>query len=206
MSNIFKKHLSQAKLLIEFNKTKIPQSKVLPLEAERGFNKMPKPSAHDLFFDIEGLDKILNPEESDQDKQGIEYLFGIYDHDNKKEPYKYFWAHNQDEEKEKFIELLKFIDKHLKQYPDSHIYHFNHYEKTALTKLMSKHDTCIEQVNDLLRYGKLVDLHAVLNQGMQVSEKEYSLKNLDQFYQYKNYYILSIKLKIKSLNQVLLLD
>ena len=184
-SRIFKKHLSQAKLLIEFNKTKIPQSKVLPLEAERGFNKMPKPSAHDLFFDIEGLDKILNPEESDQDKQGIEYLFGIYDHDNKKEPYKYFWAHNQDEEKEKFIELLKFIDKHLKQYPDSHIYHFNHYEKTALTKLMSKHDTYIEQVNDLLRYGKLVDLHAVLNQGMQVSEKEYSLKNLEKFYQYK---------------------
>ena len=184
-SNIFKKHLSQAKLLIEFNKTKVPQSKVLPLEAERGFNKMPKPSEHDLFFDIEGLDKILNPEESDQDKQGIEYLFGIYDHDNKKEPYKYFWAHNQDEEKEKFIELLKFIDKHLKQYPDSHIYHFNHYEKTALTKLMSKHDTYIEQVNDILRYGKLVDLHAVLNQGMQVSEKEYSLKNLEKFYQYK---------------------
>ena len=184
-SRIFKKHLAQAKLLIEFNKTKIPQSKVLPLEAERGFNKMPKPSEHDLFFDIEGLDKILNPEESDQDKQGIEYLFGIYDHDNKKEPYKYFWAHNQDEEKEKFIELLKFIDKHLKQYPDSYIYHFNHYEKTALTKLMSKHDTCIEQVNDLLRYGKLVDLHAVLNQGMQVSEKEYSLKNLEKFYQYK---------------------
>jgi len=58
-SNIFKKHLSQAKLLIEFNKTKVPQSKVLPLEAERGFNKMPKPSEHDLFFDIEGLDKIL---------------------------------------------------------------------------------------------------------------------------------------------------
>ena len=184
-SRIFKKHLAQAKLLIEFKKTKIPQFKVLPLEAERGFNKMPKPSEHDLFFDIEGLDKILNPEESDQDKKGIEYLFGIYDHDNKKEPYKYFWAHNQNEEKEKFIALLKFIDKHLKQYPDSHIYHFNHYEKTALTKLMCKHDTYIEQVNDILRCGKLVDLHAVLNQGMQVSEKEYSLKNLEKFYQYK---------------------
>ncbi len=182
---IFQKHLVQAELLIEFKKTKIPQFKVLPLEVERGFNKMPKPSEHDLFFDIEGLDKILNSEESEQDKQALEYLFGIYDHDNKKEPYKYFWAHNQDEEKEKFIELLEFIDKHLKQYPDSHIYHFNHYEKTALTKLMSKHDTHLEQVNDLLRYGKLVDLLAVVNQGMQVSEREYSLKNLEKFYQYK---------------------
>ena len=146
---------------------------------------MPKSSPHDLFFDIEGLDKILNSEESEQDKQALEYLFGIYDHDNKKEPYKYFWAHNQDEEKEKFVELLEFIDKHLKKYPEAHIYHYNHYEKTALTKLMSKHDTHLEQVNDLLRYGKLVDLHAVVNQGIQVSEREYSLKNLEKFYGYK---------------------
>ena len=146
---------------------------------------MPEPSKHDLFFDIEGLDKILNSEESEQDKQALEYLFGIYDHDNKKEPYKYFWAHNQDEEKEKFIKLLEFLSKHLEKYPDSHIYHYNHYEKTALTKLMTKHDTQIEQVNDLLRYNKLVDLHAVVNQGIQVSEREYSLKNLEKFYQYK---------------------
>ena len=50
---------------------------------------------------------------------------------------------------------------------------------------MSKHDTHLEQVNDLLRYGKLVDLYAVVNQGMQVSEREYSLKNLEKFYQFK---------------------
>ena len=99
-SRIFTKHLAQAELIIEYKKTKIPQIKILPLEAERGFNKIPEPSEHDLFFDIEGLDKILNSEESEQDKQALEYLFGIYDHDNKKEPYKYFWAHNQDEEKE----------------------------------------------------------------------------------------------------------
>jgi len=184
-SIILNKHLSQAELLIKFKETKIPQYKILPLEDERGFNKMPKSSAHDLFFDIEGLDKILNSEESEQDKQALEYLFGIYDPDNKKEPYKYFWAHNQDEEKEKFVELLEFIDKHLKKYPEAHIYHYNHYEKTALTKLMSKHDTHLEQVNDLLRYGKLVDLHAVVNQGIQVSEREYSLKNLEKFYGYK---------------------
>ena len=184
-SIILNKHLSQAELLIKFKETKIPQYKILPLEDERGFNKIPKSSPHDLFFDIEGLDKILNSEESEQDKQALEYLFGIYDHDNKKEPYKYFWAHNQDEEKEKFVELLEFIDKHLKKYPEAHIYHYNHYEKTALTKLMSKHDTHLEQVNDLLRYGKLVDLHAVVNQGIQVSEREYSLKNLEKFYGYK---------------------
>jgi len=184
-SRIFIKHLNQAKLLVKYKKTKVPQFKTLPSEDDRGFNKIPKKSNHDLFFDIEGLDKILNSEEFEADKQALEYLFGIYDPGDKNAPYKYFWAHNQKEEKEKFIELLMFISSHLQKYPDAHIYHFNHYEKTALTKLMSKHDTCLEQVNDVLRYGKLIDLNAVVNQGMQVSEREYSLKNLEKFYNYK---------------------
>ena len=183
-SNIFKKHLSQTKLLIKSKETKKPEYKILPLINGRGFNKLPKPDAsgQDLFFDIEGLDKILNPEETDNDKSGLEYLFGIYNHANKEEPYKFFWAHNQNEEKKQFIELLNFIEKHLKKYPDAHIYHFNHYEKTVLTKLMTKHDSNIGQVNDLLRKGKLVDLHKVVTQGMQVSVREYSLKNLEKFY------------------------
>ena len=50
---------------------------------------------------------------------------------------------------------------------------------------MTKHDTNIEQVNDLLREGKLVDLHKVVTQGMQVSEREYSLKNLEKFYEFQ---------------------
>ena len=185
-SSVFKKHLSQAKLLIKSKETEKPEFKLLlPLKSGRGFNKLPKPSKYDLFFDIEGLDKILNPEESADNKSSLEYLFGVYNHENKKEPYKCFWAHKQNEEKEQFIELLNFIDKHLEKYPDCHIYHFNHYEKTTLTKLIKKHDARFEQVNDLLRKGKLVDLYNVVDQGIQVSEKEYSLKNLEKFYGFK---------------------
>ena len=116
--------------MIESKETKKPEYKILPLINGRGFNKLPKPDAsgQDLFFDIEGLDKILNPEETDNDKSGLEYLFGIYNHANKGESYKYFWAHNQKEEKKQFIDLLHFIEKHLKKYPEAHIYHFNHYE------------------------------------------------------------------------------
>ena len=87
-----------------------------------------------------------------------------------------FWAHNQSEEKEKFDDLLNFFEKHLNKYPDAHIYHFNHYEKTSLTKLSQKHGINTGRVNTLLREGRLVDLHKVVTQGMQVSEKEYSLK------------------------------
>ena len=182
---VFKTHLSQSKLLKKYQETGKPQIKLLPLKAGRGFNKMPKDSVNDLYFDIEGLDKILNPEENSQSKSGLEYLFGIYNHGNTKEPYTCFWAHNKEEEREQFIALLNFIEKHLKQYPESHIYHFNHYEKTALIKLCNKHDTNVEQVNDLLREGRLVDLKNIVNEAMQVSEKEYSLKNLEKYYSYK---------------------
>ena len=186
-ANILKKHLSQAKLINKFKSTNNPEYKILPSTRERGFNKLPKPdlNGQDLFFDIEGLDKILNPEETSNDKPGLEYLFGIYNHANKKEPYLYFWAHNQKEEKKQFKNLIDYFVKHLEKHPDAHIYHYNHYERTALTKLMTKHDVKIEQVNNLLRNGKLVDLFHVVTQGLQVSETEYSLKNLEKFYKFK---------------------
>ena len=181
-SSIFRTHHSQANLLMKQKETGKPEFKLLPVQNGRGFNKLPQPSKHDLFFDIEGLDKILNAEEAANSKSGLEYLFGIYYFENDEGIYVPFWAHNQKEEKEKFISLLDFIDKHLKKYPDCHIYHFNHYEKTALTNLIKKHGACIEQVNNLLREAKLVDLYNVVKQGMQVSEREYSLKKLEKFY------------------------
>ena len=80
--SVFKTHLSQAKLLKKYQETGKPQIKLLPLKEGRGFNKLPKHSINDLYFDIEGLDKILNPEENSQSKSGLEYLFGIYNHGN----------------------------------------------------------------------------------------------------------------------------
>ena len=54
-----------------------------------------------IFFDIEGLDKILNPEETSNDKSGLEYLLGFTIMQIKKNLI-YIWAHNQKEEKNNF--------------------------------------------------------------------------------------------------------
>jgi len=109
--NIFEKHLSQAKLVVKSKETGQPQINIFPQKEGRGFNKLPKKSAteNDLFFDIEGLDKILNPEEVEGNKSGLEYLFGIYNYGNKPNPFKYFWAHNSEEEKDSFYKLLDFL-------------------------------------------------------------------------------------------------
>jgi len=179
---VFKTHLSQAKLLMKSKKSKKPEQNILPLKYKRGFNKLPKSSNHDLFFDLEGVDKTLNPEDSATNVEGLEYLFGIYYIDNDKEVYLAYWSENQKEEEENFKKVLKFFNDHLKKYPECHIYHYNHYEKTALKKLMNKYNSNIEQINDLLREAKLVDLYNIVTQGMQVSEKEYSLKNLEKHY------------------------
>ena len=181
----FKTHLSQAKLMMKSIETGKPEHKLLEIKEHRGFNKLPKKTKNDIFFDIEGLDKVLNEEDSENNKTGLEYLFGLYYFENDKPNFKYFEAHNRNDEKKALINLLEFIGQHLKKYPDSYIYHYNHYEKTALINLVKKHDTNFEQVNDLLREEKLIDLFHVVKQGIQVSEKEYSLKNLEKYYGFK---------------------
>ena len=63
---------------------------------------------------------------------GLEYLFGVYYKENNKEIFKTYWAHDHEEEKEAFVSFMDFVRAHLKKYPNAYIYHYNHYETTAL--------------------------------------------------------------------------
>ena len=63
-----------------------------PLEAERGFGLLPKPSPGDLFFDIEG-DPFWDTD------RGLEYLFGVTDVRDGEPHFTALWAHDRDEEK-----------------------------------------------------------------------------------------------------------
>ena len=49
--------------------------------------------------------------------------------------FKYFWANNLDREDEKknFINLIEYLKKHFEKNPNAYLYHYNEYEKTALT-------------------------------------------------------------------------
>ena len=70
----------------------------------------------------------------------------------------------------------------IEKYPAAHIYHYGHYEETALKNLMSEHGTREFQVDQLLRNHKLVDLYKVVRQGLRISESSYSLKKVEHFY------------------------
>ena len=139
----------------------------------RGFHRLPEPDIGDLFFDMEG-----DPLE----EGGLEYLFGVYCYEDSGARFIPFWAHDRQQEGEAFGAFMGFVMNRLKRYPGMHIYHYAHYEETALKRLMSLHSTCEAEVDHLLRTGRLVDLYKVVREAVMVSEPRYSIKNLETFY------------------------
>ena len=166
---------SQAMLQYRARETGQRQVVALPLDPDgvRGFGRLPRPDAGDLFFDMEG-----NPLEDG----GLEYLFGVYLHEDGEARFRAFWAHDRAAERVAFEQFMDFVGEHLRRHPSAHIYHYASYEETALKKLMSVHATRESQVDNLLRRRKLVDLYKVVREGLRVSEPRYSIKNIEHFY------------------------
>ncbi|MGE4579125.1 MAG: TM0106 family RecB-like putative nuclease [Desulfuromonadales bacterium] len=142
----------------------------------KGFRRLPHPDPGDLFFDMEG-----DPLE----EGGLEYLFGVYYHDDGQPKFQPFWAHSRQEERQAFQDFMAFVMDRLARYPNMHIYHYAPYEETALKRLMSLHGTCEAEVDHLLRSEKLVDLYKVVRESLLASEPRYSIKNLETFYMEK---------------------
>ncbi|HEY5236288.1 MAG TPA: TM0106 family RecB-like putative nuclease, partial [Rhabdochlamydiaceae bacterium] len=116
---------------------------------------------------------------------GLEYLFGFYYLDNGVPVFKPFWAHDKEQEKRTFQEVMDFVTEHLSRHPDAHIYHYNHYEETAIKRLASRFGTREAELDNLLRGRKLVDLYKVVRDAIRTSEPGYSIKDLETFYMEK---------------------
>ena len=153
-----------------------PVFELLPLAEGRGFARLPEPNEGDLYFDMEG-----DPLE----EGGLEYLFGVYHFEDQKPRFRAFWAHTRDEERAAFEAFMDFVVAHLRQYPRAHIYHYAPYEPSALKRLMALHGTREAEVDALLRQHKLVDLYALVREGLRVGEDSYSIKALERFYSSK---------------------
>src|SRR5260370_12496317 len=69
-----------------------------------------------------------------------------------------------------------------KHYPGLHIYHYAPYEPAAIKRLAARHDTCIDEVDQVLRGKIFVDLYRVVRQSRRVSVESYSIKKLEGFY------------------------
>ena len=78
-----------------------------------------------------------------------------------------------------------FIDQTMAAWtsdPGMHVYHFGHYEPSALKRLMGRYATRGEELDKLLRAEKFVDLYPVTRQAVRAGVESYSIKKLEQFY------------------------
>lgn len=164
---------AQAALQYEKAKTGKDAWELLDYDEGKGLSRLPEPDRGDLYFDMEG--DPLYP-------GGLEYLFGVVTVTDGRPAFQAFWAHDHDQEKQAFVDFMAFLDGHLRQYPGACIYHYNHYETTALKRLAGRYGTCEEQLDNLLRRERFVDLYQVVRESIRTSEPRYSLKNLEIFY------------------------
>src|SRR3954451_21720531 len=163
----------QARLQVEQRTTGTPRYELLTPEDGRGFARLPYPSEGDLFFDMEG-DPFF--------EDGLEYLFGVTAVENGEPQFRAFWATSRSEEKRAFEDFIDYVMERLERFPDMHVYHYAPYEPTALKRLMGLHATREDEVDHLLRNEVLVDLYAVVRQGLRISQPSYSIKKVEAFY------------------------
>jgi predicted RecB family nuclease len=173
---VFARLRSQAVLQVHKRTTGENKVELISTDPGRGFDRLPKPHPADLFFDMEG--DPLYPD-------GLEYLFGVCVLAGEKLSFRAFWAHDHEQEKLTFAQFMEFLDQHLTEHPHAFIYHYNHYEVTALKRLAGRYAVAEHQLDDLLRRKKFVDLYKVVREGIRVSEPSYSLKILETFYMEK---------------------
>ncbi|MEV2276887.1 TM0106 family RecB-like putative nuclease [Nocardiopsis sp. NPDC049922] len=145
--------------------------------APDGLATLPAPSPGDVFFDMEGY-----PYHSTDGGRGLEYLFGATTEDEGAETFHAFWAHDRAQEKQALEDFVDFVTARIDADDAAHVYHYASYEVDRLKHLSSEYATREEEVNRLLREGRLVDLYTVVRKSLRVSQRSYSIKYLEPLY------------------------
>ena len=207
----FNKLLLQAKIQDRNrnNQTGIPVHELI--EAPE-LHLLPKRSQGDIWFDMEGDPHALGG-------RGLEYLFGAVYLEGSNLEFKTFGASDAAGEKKAFADFMDWVFKRLQDYPDMHIYHYADYENRTIKRLAQQYMTRMEQVNELLARGVLVDLFKVIRKSFRFSSSSLSLKEIEKIYgakhqgdvataadsivQYEHYLDLINEEKIDEANKVL---
>jgi uncharacterized protein len=118
----------------------------------------------EIFFDIEG-----DPE------NGVLYLFGVLVRENGIETYRPFLAERPGSEKQAFLECVEFLER----WPEAPIYHYHHYERTVLDRLIERHGADPARVARLAE--RLRDLSGAVTETCFLPVRSYSLKAVARY-------------------------
>lgn len=170
----------QTRVNREIDAGAIPEKEfILPIREYRGFNLLAESNPGDLFYDIEG-----HPYRGDE---GIEYLHGFaWKERDGNFKYHEIWAHTPEEERQALIDVVSFIKarRSIRGFENMRVYHFGHYEPSALRRLATRYATEETALQALIRERVFVDLSRVVMQAMRIGVESYSIKKLEQMYNF----------------------
>ena len=165
----------QARVQLESRGRVEPIHELRPLEEGKGLSRLPEPSPGDVFLDLEG--------DSFAREGGREYLFGVATLDAAGVPvYRAFWGLDDREERQAFERVMDLIAESRKAHEGMHVYHYAPYEPSAFKRLMGRYATREDELDQLLRAERFVDLYGVVRQGLRAGIERYSIKNLEVLY------------------------
>ena len=166
---------AQARLQLESRGLLWPLHELRGLEEGRGLARLPEPSPGDVFLDLEG--------DSFARDGGREYLFGVVTVDAAGAPaYRAYWALSDAEERAAFESVMDLIAQAWQAHPGMHVYHYAPYEPSAFKRLMGRYATRVDELDELLRAERFVDLYGVVRQALLAGIERYSIKNLEALY------------------------
>jgi uncharacterized protein len=175
----FERLRHQAELQLYRRTTREHRVDDLPLEAERGYQRLPAPDVGDVWLDLEGH-PFYEP------ARGLEYLFGwCYRDDDGSVRYRALWAKDRESERGIFEEFVDWVVERRRRYPGLHVYHYAQYERTALRRLMGEHGTREHEIDTFLREEVLVDLYRVVREAFRASVNSYSIKVVEELYAFE---------------------
>jgi len=120
----------------------------------------------EIFFDIEG-----DPE------RGLLYLFGVLVRERKRnrEIYQPFVAERPEQEAKAFLDCVAFLER----WPKAPIYHYHHYERTVLDRLVERHGA--DPFRVALLGQRLRDLSELVSKTCFLPIRSYSLKSVARY-------------------------
>jgi predicted RecB family nuclease len=147
-----------------------------------GYAALPAPDAGDVFLDFEGH-PFWKPD------AGLFFLFGLIERSDGATTdddwtFVSFWAHDEGEEATATQALVEYLGRRRQMFPNMHVYHYNHTERSALERLTIEHGVAELELEHMIATGLFVDLFAIVKGAARIGTETYGLKHVEQLTAY----------------------
>jgi len=144
-----------------------------------GFAALPAPDDGDVFLDFEGHPFWHADAE-------LFFLFGLIERSAAGAwEFTAFWAHDKEEEATATKALIDHLAERRVRFPNMHVYHYNHTERSSLERLVKEHGVAELALEQLITTGQFVDLLPIVKGAMQVGVEGYGLKHIERLTDYE---------------------